>query len=799
MHPMPRSRRLLAAALALTVACAATPAAAVGNIVAADWTLETADGGSVNFHQELAKGPVVLSFWATWCRPCLKELPQLDAMAGRLGDRVSFLAVNTDNTRAVAKVAPFLQSINLANLRVPMDTGAEVQQLLQVGGVMPFVALYDSQGREVYRHIGYKEGDELELERAIEDLLAATAAGGTVDTGKPAWSEAVTATDRFEYSYSTVTKREIFENWLDVSYQLGGFRTGITLDSSAPSEEGDRSNEIIHRFFEFSSGEYDFRAGHFYGIFGRGLVFNAYEDRTVRVDTRLDGVVASVHHGALAATVFSGTPSARQLDIRAADLEYAFGRGLQMGATGMTWQADSWSGDNGEVRREWVSALRARQKLSFVDWYVEYGWKKGWDYDPTDDRYDNGTALYANVNLYEGPFSLSWEHSDYERFTVVPRADGTTPLNRPPSLIREFTWTLLNRAPHPLDQNDETGNNLDAVYSGGGWTALGSLARLERQNGDLLYELAYAAVQKERLGAFRLQAGFGWQDNEGERQTLVGEATWFLGDRRSLTLQAEHQHVRTGERPGLRPGCLRRGLVQAGVRGRADLGLRGHPRDEQQVQRTDGPRRAAGPLPRRPGQLHPGPRRQRESLVRQAAGGLSVLGRRLQVRAGLRRRRVLRGLPLLGPRGSGLASATRPGHHGDCQPVRGPNHGGMIMTRRLLVLTTVLALVAVGALALAGCGGKDDQAQACSACGMKVAADKAQTVDGKLLCEHCAPKPEEATGTAATEHPTAVHDCAGPCGMKAVAEDQLTEIDGKWYCAGCAKNAAQDHTGHDHG
>ncbi len=547
MFPMPRPGRLLPAALALVLVCApaATPARAAA-IVAADWTLETADGSSVNFHQELAKGPVVLSFWATWCRPCLKELPQLDAMAGRLGDRVSFLAVNTDNTRAVAKVAPYLQAANLANLRVPMDTGAEVQQLLQVGGVLPFVALYDTRGREVYRHIGYKEGDELELERAIEDLLAAEAAGATVATGKADWSEAVTATDRFEYSYSTVTEREIFENWLDVSYQLGGFRTGILLDSRAPSEEGYRSNEISHRFFEFSSGDYDFRAGHFYGIFGRGLVFNAYEDRTVRVDTRLDGVVASVHHGALAATVFSGTPSARELDIRAADLEYACGRGLQLGATGMTWRADSWSGDNGEVRREWVSALRARQQLSHVDWYFEYGWKKGWDYDPTDDQYDSGTALYANVNLYSGPFSLSWEHSDYERFTVVPRADGTTPLNRPPSLIREFTWTLLNRAPHPLDQNDETGNNLDAVHSGGGWTTVGSLARLERQNGETLYELAYAAVQKDRLGDFRLQGGFGWQDNEGQRQSLVGEVTWFLSERRSLTLQAEHQHVRLG-------------------------------------------------------------------------------------------------------------------------------------------------------------------------------------------------------------------------------------------------------------
>jgi cytochrome c biogenesis protein CcmG/thiol:disulfide interchange protein DsbE len=550
-----RRNPLIAVLTGLALVLAFAAGAAAQEYAAADWRLETADGGEVSFHEALADGPVVLSFWATWCRPCLKEMPRLDEMAGRFAGQVTFLAVNTDNSRAVAKVAPFIESAGLANLRVPMDTGGQVQQQLQVGGVLPFVALYDGRGREVYRHVGYKEGDELELEHAIAQLLSAPAAAEAEAAGKPAWAEAVTATDRFEYSYSTETKKEIFENWLDVSYQFGGFRTGVMLDSRAPSEEGDRSNSIRQRFFEFSTGEFDVRAGHFYGIFGRGLVFNAYEDRTVRVDTRLDGVISTVRHGGLTATAFSGTPSARALDIRAADAEYEVLEGLNLGWTGMTWRPDDWTGSDGSVRREWVTAVRARQKLDFLDWYAEYGWKKGWDYDPNDDDYDEGKALYANVNLYRGPVSLSWEHSDYERFTVVPRADGTTPLNRPPSLTREFAWTLLNRSPHPMNQDDETGDNLDAMYAGGGWTVIGSLAHLERQTGETVYELAYASVQKDRIGDFRLQGGFGYQDKEGLRQTLVGEATWFVDETRSLTLQAEHQHVRLGGGTGFDLGA----------------------------------------------------------------------------------------------------------------------------------------------------------------------------------------------------------------------------------------------------
>ena len=76
------------------------------------------------------------------------------------------------------------------------------------------------------------------------------------------------------------------------------------LNSQAPSEEGDRSNEIKHRYFEFDTAGFNIRAGHFYGLFGRGLVFNSYEDRNVRVDTRLDGLKASYQNGRLSATAF---------------------------------------------------------------------------------------------------------------------------------------------------------------------------------------------------------------------------------------------------------------------------------------------------------------------------------------------------------------------------------------------------------------------------------------------------------------------------------------------------------------
>lgn len=532
--------------------CAATTATA--QEASADWTLETITGESVNFHETLAQGPVVLNFWATWCKPCLKEMPHLDRMAGEYEGRVTFLAVNADNSKAVAKVAPFVRAKGFDNLVVPLDTGAEVQQLLQVGGLLPFLILYDGEGREVYRHIGYKDGDEEELQRAIEDLLGRADRGESVDTGKPAWSEAVTATDRFEYSYEKNTRKEIFENWLDVSYQFGGFRTGVTLNSQAPSEEGDRSNEISQRFFEFSTGDFNIRAGHFYGIFGRGLIFNAYEDRTVRVNTRLDGLTASVNKGAIKGTIFSGSPLAKDLDIRATDWEVDMGYGQQVGVTGLTYRPDDFENDEGQVHRDWASSIRVRQNFGFGDYYFETGWNM--KRNPIEDRYDRGSARYYNLNLYHGPFSVSWESSDYERYEFIPRADGTVALNRPPALAREFTWTLLNRAPHTLNANDERGNNLDVLASGvSGWTMLASLANLENHAGETVYQLLFGSIEKERFGDFRFKGGFGYQDSEGLRQTVVGELTWFATSTHSLSLQTEHQHVRLGGGPGFDLGA----------------------------------------------------------------------------------------------------------------------------------------------------------------------------------------------------------------------------------------------------
>jgi len=548
----------------LATAAAAPPAAArVFAPSLADWTLPTADGNRVKFYDVLHQGPTLVSFWALWCNPCLKELPHLDQLGGDYTDQLTVLAVNIDDSQSVARVQPFIESKGFTNVIVPLDTAGELQRLMQVGGVVPFLVLFDSSGREVYRHTGYKEGDEVQLHDEVAALLArertATVSQPVGLLGGTPLGDVVKATNQFEYSYSSETQEEIFENWLDVSYQLGKFRTGLLLNSQAPSEEGYRGTSIRQLFFEFYTGDFFIRAGHFYGMFGRGLLYNSYENRFIRVDTRLVGVRGSVNYGPISGTVFSGSTQNKylderniphaDLDIRGGDFEYAAPFGTHFGVSGLTYLPQLFAADldPDEIYREWVYTVRAYQTLPHFAYYLEYGEKTGYDFDPFTTNTNRGIIRYGNFNFFAGPITLALEGGDYNKFTVVRRVDGTTPLNKPPALTREHIYTLLNRAPHNLNADDDQGGQAELnVNVGRGNSLVVNASHIETQHHVPVYREFYVHWEQERFGPWRFRLAYAYQESEGLRQTPIAEVTYRFNSTQSLTLQAEHQHVRLG-------------------------------------------------------------------------------------------------------------------------------------------------------------------------------------------------------------------------------------------------------------
>ncbi len=97
--------------------------------------------------------PVVLNLWATWCAPCVKEMPMLDRLHRRLAaDGIRVLALSEDRGGA-ALVKNFYAVNGIKNLEVLIDAGGKVLAAMNVRG-LPTTVLIDADGREVGRALG---------------------------------------------------------------------------------------------------------------------------------------------------------------------------------------------------------------------------------------------------------------------------------------------------------------------------------------------------------------------------------------------------------------------------------------------------------------------------------------------------------------------------------------------------------------------------------------------------------------------------------------------------------------------
>ncbi|HEY0626779.1 MAG TPA: TlpA disulfide reductase family protein [Allosphingosinicella sp.] len=109
------------------------------------------DGEQVSLADFRGK-PLLLNLWATWCAPCVAEMPTLDALAGK-GGNLQVLAVSEDIEGQEQKVATFFEERKLANLEAFRDPELGLMTGLNAS-VLPTTILYDSQGKEVWRMVG---------------------------------------------------------------------------------------------------------------------------------------------------------------------------------------------------------------------------------------------------------------------------------------------------------------------------------------------------------------------------------------------------------------------------------------------------------------------------------------------------------------------------------------------------------------------------------------------------------------------------------------------------------------------
>jgi thiol-disulfide isomerase/thioredoxin len=121
---------------------------------APDTPFEDPDGEKVTLADFRGKR-VLLNLWATWCAPCVKELPTLDALQTREGERLTVLTVSQD-LEGRAKVEAFLEKGKYRTLEAWLDPEMALMSDLGVSS-LPTTILYDAAGREVWRVAGDKD------------------------------------------------------------------------------------------------------------------------------------------------------------------------------------------------------------------------------------------------------------------------------------------------------------------------------------------------------------------------------------------------------------------------------------------------------------------------------------------------------------------------------------------------------------------------------------------------------------------------------------------------------------------
>jgi peroxiredoxin len=162
----------LSLVLAAAAAAASGPDLKVGGM-APDFTLQDVDGKPVTLSKLLEKGPVLLDFWALWCKPCLQALPGTDALSTKYADRgLTVLAVNTDQPRSTAKVRSYVKSSGF-HFTVPLDPNSDMLRLYRFSKI-PQVFLVAQDGSIAFSKLGYAPGQEKAVEQEIEKLLAGT-------------------------------------------------------------------------------------------------------------------------------------------------------------------------------------------------------------------------------------------------------------------------------------------------------------------------------------------------------------------------------------------------------------------------------------------------------------------------------------------------------------------------------------------------------------------------------------------------------------------------------------------------
>lgn len=135
-------------------------------------TLKTVDGQTVQSSVIQNDGkPVIVSFWATWCKPCNRELNTIKEIYEDWQEEtgVKLVAISIDDARSASRVKPHVDG-NDWPYEVYLDQNSDLKRAMGVVNV-PHTFILNGEGEIVWQHTGYNDGGEEELIEKVRELI----------------------------------------------------------------------------------------------------------------------------------------------------------------------------------------------------------------------------------------------------------------------------------------------------------------------------------------------------------------------------------------------------------------------------------------------------------------------------------------------------------------------------------------------------------------------------------------------------------------------------------------------------
>ena len=132
--------------------------------------IKTLSGETFNTSEILNDGPIFVSFWATWCKPCIQELMAIDENYEDWQDETGFklYAISIDDTKSMSRVAPFVNGRGW-EFDVFLDPNSDFKRAMNVINV-PHSFILNAKGEIIWQHTSYSPGDEDEIYEILKKV-----------------------------------------------------------------------------------------------------------------------------------------------------------------------------------------------------------------------------------------------------------------------------------------------------------------------------------------------------------------------------------------------------------------------------------------------------------------------------------------------------------------------------------------------------------------------------------------------------------------------------------------------------